>query len=340
MSKLLTFLEEHPKGHFMQAPFWAEVKREWDNETITVLDENDNIKGSMQLLIRKVPFFPYRIIYSPRAPVCDIHDKETLAALTEKVKEVAKNCKAYTFKIDPDVKVSETEFVDYMKSLGYKQRNSKNFEGVQPNFVFRLNVENKTEEEIFANFHKKWRYNTNLSARKGVTVELGERSDLKRFHEIMQETGLRDKFVIRSQEYFERMYDCLGKNMRLYLAKFDGEIIAGTIAIHFGDKVWYLYGASSNSSRNVMPNYLLQWEMIKWSLELKCRIYDFRGVSGDLSEDNPLYGLYRFKKGFGGDLTEFVGELELTFKPFTAKVIETSMKLYTHLRKVLFLIRK
>ena len=95
----------------------------------------------------------------------------------------------------------------------------------------------------------------------------------------------------------------------------EGTPIAGTLAIHYGDKVWYLYGASSNEHRNLMPNYLLQWRMIQWAVETGCRIYDFRGVSGNVSEDNPLYGLFRFKQGFGGDFTEFVGEEDLVLSP-------------------------
>ena len=98
---------------------------------------------------------------------------------------------------------------------------------------------------------------------------------------------------------------------RIYLAYYEGQPIAGSLAIHYGDKVWYLYGASSNEHRNVMPNYLVQWEMIRWAIETGCRIYDFRGVSGYLDESNPLYGIYRFKKGFSGELTEFIGEMNL-----------------------------
>jgi peptidoglycan pentaglycine glycine transferase (the first glycine) len=45
-------------------------------------------------------------------------------------------------------------------------------------------------------------------------------------------------------------------------------------------------------------------------------MYDFRGVSGDLSPDNPLYGLYRFKKGFNGEFTEFIGEFDMPLSPF------------------------
>jgi len=86
-----------------------------------------------------------------------------------------------------------------------------------------------------------------------------------------------------------------------------------------------------------MPNYLLQWNMIQWSLEKKCRIYDFRGVSGDISEDNPLYGLYRFKKGFNGDFTEFVAEMNYIFsKPIYASV-NYAQRVYRKLRRARFL---
>jgi lipid II:glycine glycyltransferase (peptidoglycan interpeptide bridge formation enzyme) len=129
------------------------------------------------------------------------------------------------------------------------------------------------------------------------------------------------------------MYDSLGDKLRLYLAKIDGKIVAGTIAILYGDKVWYLYGASSNEARNYMPNYLLQWEMIKWAVENNCRTYDFRGVSGDIDETNPLYGLYRFKKGYGGDLTEFIGEIALDFKPFIAWCIDNILPIFMWIRK-------
>jgi len=103
---------------------------------------------------------------------------------------------------------------------------------------------------------------------------------------------------------------------QLFLASYHGEAIAGALAFIMGDKAWYLYGASSNRHRNLMPNHLLQWTMILWAKERGCRSYDFRGVSGDLNPDNPLYGLYRFKKGFEGTLTEFIGEYDRVYSPF------------------------
>ena len=88
-----------------------------------------------------------------------------------------------------------------------------------------------------------------------------------------------------------------------------------------------------------MPNYLLQWNMIRWAVETGCRVYDFRGVSGDLSESNPLYGLYKFKKGFNGEFTEFVGEYDLVLKKLSYFIAEKGSLAYKGLAAKLYRIK-
>lgn len=323
------FASTHENGNFLQAPFWSEIKKGWDSEYIISRDDNGKVRGTMLLLIKKVPKLPYTFLYAPRGPVCDPDDLDALKDLIDAVKVVAKKRKGYIFKCDPSFLISDEKFKANAEKVGLKIKPSgKNFEGIQPNFVFRLDVENKTYDELFEAFHSKTRYNIRLAGRKGVTVRQGDKSDLPAFHEIMKVTGQRDRFSIRPLHYFELMYDVMAtENLRLYVAELDGKMIAGTIAIYYGDKVWYLYGASSNEHRNVMPNYLLQEAMIKWSLEKQCKIYDFRGVSGDMSPDNPLYGLYRFKSGFSGELVQFIGECEIVFKPVVNKLANIAQKI-------------
>ncbi len=339
--KYEAFVSSHPKGHFMQSLKWAEVKSNWSNEIVTVEDNNGNIKGSLSLLIRKVPLIGRTIMYSPRGPVCDIHDSETFKELIEKAKAVASKHKSYVLKLDPDVEKEDEIFANIVKDIGFKIKSANtNFEGIQPRFVFRLDISNKTEEDILMSFSQKVRYNIRLAMKKGVKTRTGSKNDIPEFHKIMVETGIRDKFVVRSPSYFEKMLDCLGPdNIRLYLAYYQEKMIAGSIAVVYGNKCWYLYGASSNEFRNVMPNYLLQWEMIKWAVECGCDIYDFRGVSGDINENNPLYGLYRFKKGFGGKFTEFIGEIDYVFNPFIYFVAEKGEYFFRELRRILFVIK-
>ena len=337
VSEYEDFIKSSEKGNFAQSVLWAKLKSEWKFEAVIVRGDDGAIKGTMGVLVRRVPVFRATMLYSPRGPVCDVHDGDTIMRLAEGVRALAKKHNAYILKIDPDVKSDDKEFVSLCEKAGFVlPKQSLNFEGIQPRYVFRLYLEGRNEEELLASFHQKTRYNIRVAIKKGVTVKIEDKSKIPDFHRIMLETGIRDDFVIRPAAYFERMLDCLGDHARLYMAYLDGEPIAGTIAIQYGDKVWYLYGASSNSHRNYMPNYLLQYEMIKWAVDVGARVYDFRGVSGDLSEDNPLYGLYRFKKGYNGEFTEFVGEMQMVFKPFTNKFLKFAEKSYRHLNKIKF----
>ncbi len=330
------FVAGHPKGHFLQSRLWAPVKSDWVWEGLLSRSADGQVRGAMSVLIRKMPGLPYQLMYAARGPVCDPEDREALKDLTEGAALLARRHKAYALRIDPDIPSDQTGFVDTMKSLGYAHHpGDKDFNGIQPCYVFRLNVKDKTEEELLAALHSKTRYNLRLSARKGVTVRLCGKEMLEDFTRIMKETGDRDGFITRPQAYFETMMDALGDHARLYMAFWEDKPIAGTLAVHYGNKVWYLYGASSNQHRNVMPNYQLQWEMIRWSLETKCDIYDFRGVSGDLTPDNPLYGLYLFKKGFGGDLVEFCGEFEMVYNKAADFVINKALGTARTLRRKL-----
>ncbi len=337
IEKYNEFLKNHDRCNFQQSIEWGKVKESWKNEIVLAEDENGNIIGSISVLIRKIPIFG-NLMYSSRGPVCDIHDEKVLKQLTDGLKELAKKYNAFVLKIEPDIKSSDKEFREIITKLGYKIKDdAKNFnEEIQPRYVFRLDIKNKTEDEIFKAFHQKTRYNVRLASRKGVVVKEGTRDDLKDFHEIMKITGKRDDFIIRPLSYFEKMYDELGaEHAKLLMAYYDDKPISGIFNIDYGNKVWYLYGASSNEHRNLMPNYLLQWEGIKYAINKGKDIYDFRGVSGVIDESHPQYGLYRFKKGFNAEFTEFIGEIYLNFKPITYRLYKISEKIFKKIRVIL-----
>ena len=327
------FLESHERCNFQQSIEWSKVKTSWKSEIILAEDKDGKIIGALMVWIRKIPIFG-NIMYSARGPICDIHDIEVLEQLTEGIKELAKKYNAIVVRIEPDIESSDQEFRNMMLELGYKIKDdAKNFrEEIQPRYVFRLNTKNKNEDEVFNNFHQKTRYNIRLATKKGVTVKEGTREDLKAFHEIMVTTGIRDGFITRPLAYFEKMYDCLGpKHMKLLMAYYEDKPISGVIPIMYGNKTWYLYGASSNEHRNLMPNYLLQWEMIKIALQNKSDIYDLRGVPGIADNSN---GLYRFKKGFGAEYTEFIGEVYIEFKPLMYRMYKFAEKTFRNMRAI------
>lgn len=328
------FLENNERCNFQQSLEWGNVKTSWKKEVILSEDANGNIRGSLCVWIRKIPIFG-NIMYSARGPVCDLYDEEVIADIVKGANELAKKYKAFVLRVEPDVLKSDEKFREIISKNGFKIKDdSKDFKDeIQPRFVFRLNIKGKTEDEVFAAFHQKTRYNIRLAGKKGVVIKEGTREDLKDFHNIMVETGERDNFIIRSLEYFEKMYDELApEHMKLLMAYHENTPIAGIIPIMYGNKVWYLYGASSNKHRNLMPNYLLQWTMIKEAIARGADIYDFRGVSGVVDESHPQYGLYRFKKGFNADFTEFIGEIYIPYKPLVYKAYKFAEKSYRSLR--------
>jgi len=333
------YVAHGPKGHILQTVAWGELKSRTGWQPVRYLVEEagtGRVRGALAALLRRLPLpgLDLRLAYAPRGPVADYDDEEVLAALFRDAGEALRRRGAVALKVDPDIPVERADVVQRLMRLGLRQmERGKGFEGVQPRFVFRLPLDGNPEE-LMASFHSKTRYNIRLAERRGVAVRQGAAGDIPTFYRILLETARRDDFLVRSEAYYHDMWDILGRRglARLFLAEYEGEVLAGTIAFILGDKAWYVYGASSNRHRNLMPNYLLQWKMILWAKENGCSIYDFRGVSGNLDPGDPLYGLYRFKKGFGGVFTEFIGEFDLVLRPFWYLAYRYAEPAYRRLR--------
>ena len=330
------FVSAHPKGHFSQLWEWGQVKKSMGWEPLPlVLEYQDEIQAAMLILKKRLPLLPISFFYSPRGPVMDTNHPELMRELLNGAAITAQEHRAIFLKIDPDIEKENRGFVDILTQNGWKiNQTGLDFDGVQPKFVFRLSIR-ADEKALLDNMHSKWRYNIRLAERKGVSIRpAADEEDLKVFYDILQETARRDNFLIRDYGYFKCIWDCMVANdyARVFLAEYEGRVISAALTMISGEKAWYLYGASSNEDRNVMPNYLIQWEMIRWAKNSGCTLYDFRGVSGDLDENNPLYGLYRFKKGFGGTFTEFIGEWDMVYSRFFTAVWKLLLPLYMKIR--------
>ena len=336
------FCKNHPQGCFTQSTLWYGVKNNWEHEVVVSRDENGKIAGGMSVLIQRIPLINTSFLYAPRGPVCDLHDRAVLKDLVSGADELAKRYNAHNFKMDPDIPASDTGFLGIMKEMGFKLKaGPTGFETIQCRFNYRLYLDGRTEDEVFMALTQKCRYNVRVAQKHGVEIKVVGKEYLDEFMRIMRTTGERDGFNIRPKEYFERMLDSLGEHVRLYMGFYEGKAVCGTITTNYAGKCCYVYGASDNEYRNVMPNYLIQWEMIKWAIETGCTVYDFQGVSGNTEDESDhLYGLYRFKRGFNGSLDELPGEFDIIYKPFAMKMVKYATKLNSKLNKLKKLFRK
>lgn len=330
------FCQNHPQGCFTQSTLWYGVKNNWGHEVVVSRDENGKIVGGVSILIQKIPLIGTSFLYAPRGPVCDLHNEDILKDILSGVSVLAEKYNAHEFKMDPDILADDRDFLSLMEKLGFERKyGPTGFETIQCRFNYRLYLENRSEDEVLMSLTQKTRYNIRVAMKHQVEIRVVGKEYLDEFMRIMKTTGERDGFNIRPKEYFERMLDSLGDHVRLYMGFYEGKAVCGTITTNYAGKCDYVYGASDNAFRNVMPNYLIQWEMIKWAIETKCTVYDFQGISGNLEDENDhLYGLYRFKRGFNGTVDELPGEFDLIYKPMAKKMVKTATKLNSKLNKI------
>ena len=98
---------------------------------------------------------------------------------------------------------------------------------------------------------------------------------------------------------------------QLFLATHDGEVLSGAFILTLGKKAWYMWGASTIESRKLNPNELLHWKIIQWLKQKDYEIYDLQGAVGkDVPKNHPKFGIYLFKRGFGGNFVELMDEYD------------------------------
>ncbi|MEJ2759506.1 MAG: peptidoglycan bridge formation glycyltransferase FemA/FemB family protein, partial [Anaerolineales bacterium] len=155
-----------------------------------------------------------------------------------------------------------------------------------------------------------------------VTVRQGDESDLEMLYAMYAETAVRDEFAIRGKDYYLALWRTfLSAGMLVPLiAELEGQNLAGLMLFVFDGSSWYLHGMSTDAHRNLMPTYLLQWEAMRVSKERGCKLYDLWGAPNEFSEDDSMWGVFRFKEGLGGQVVRTVGAWDLPLRPWVFRL--------------------
>lgn len=184
-----------------------------------------------------------------------------------------------------------------------------------------------SEDELLAGMKPKWRYNIRLGEKKGVQIRYlegaaGAQEGVDTFYSLYQTTASRDGIAVHSRGYYADLVARAANrgpggqdvSVRVYIAEHEGTPLASIITLFCGTEAVYLYGASSNEKRNLMPAYSLQWQAIRDAKAAGCARYDFYGIPPEDDPSHPMYGLYRFKTGFGGSIVHRVGSLDIPLR--------------------------
>ena len=276
------------------------------------------------MLKRQAPRLSNSILYVPKGPLFESSDGPLRQRLLLELENLSKREKAIFIKIDPEIvrywgaaKERESavgaQFVQELRERGWRSSTEQ--------IQFRNTVEldlTKSEEDLLAAMKSKTRYNIRLAGRKGIAVRHGTAQDFPAIAVMYQETARRDGFTIRPLEYYlDAWYSFYEAGLALpLLAEFEGAPVAAVILVRFGDRAIYMYGASTDRERKRMPNYLLQWEAIRWAKSVSCTTYDFWGAPDAFVETDPLWGVWRFKDGFHGEVAWHIGAWDYPARPF------------------------
>jgi len=306
-------------GNFLQTTLWGQLKGAfgWEWELVTA-GHPRRPEGGALMLYRGLPLRLGKIAYVPRGPVIDWNDHKSVAEIFFSLEYFARNEHAWALWVEPELP-DTPENRAQLTALGLRESTRT----VQPPRTIHIDLSG-SEEEILARMKSKTRYNIRLAERKGVTVRKGSKADVETFYGLMTETGERDEFGIHSAEYYRQALSLPKRHSVLLLAEVAGAPVAGLIAFALGKTAWYFYGASSQHHREKMPTYALQWEAIRWARSRGCTRYDLWGIP-DADEEtleaeftersDGLWGVYRFKRGFGGEVVRYVGLWEKSLHP-------------------------
>ena len=312
-------------GHLLQSWAWGRLKSRFGWTPVQLHTEY----AAAQVLFRKLPL-GYSVAYIPKGPLVNWKNSQQCEALLELVDAEARKRKAVFLKIEPDLNEVDddspptaelfTPATSILTERGFIAADT-----IQPQSSIIVDISG-SEDDILAAMKQKTRYNIRLATKRGVTTRQGTEADLAIFYSLTQLTAKRDGFGVHASAYYQtamQLFDAT--RCALLLAEFEGEPLAALMAFRQGATAYYFYGASSNAYRKLMPAYLLQWEAMRWAKAQGCTHYDLWGIptankdtleAEFSSRSDGLWGVYRFKRGFGGQVVHSLGAFDLVYIPW------------------------
>ncbi len=329
------FVAAQPRAHALQQSAWGDLKAAygWGVERVA-LEQDRQIVAGAQLLFRALPFRLGTMAYLPMGGY--VTDDSQWERLWTAVATVAKRHHAAFLKWEPGIYRDESQ-PDFA-SFGFRPSPQT----VQPPRTILIDIA-ADDDAILARMNQGTRRKIRQSLKNGITYKEGEKSDVAKFTAMMQTTGSRNEFGVHEPAYYQLAYDLfVPQSAALILAEHEGDPLAGIMVFAAGKTAWYLYGASSNVKRNLMATYGVQWKAIQWAKARGCTVYDLWGIpdedestleaqfetrAGDSATvAHGLWGVYGFKRGWGGEVVRSAGAWDKVYNPLIYKAYQLALQ--------------
>ncbi|MCF2706356.1 peptidoglycan bridge formation glycyltransferase FemA/FemB family protein [Arcanobacterium haemolyticum] len=320
MKRLDEFVSTHPSGSFMQSPWWARVKPNWESDYVYLEDANGDICASMSILSISNDG-ESSFLYIPRGPVADASDTDVIRRLLDEAAPVIERRNAFLLRMDPAILYSPTMVDRYQRIPGVRLRTrgtpggEHSFSNPRLNMV--LDLENHTYDSLIASYKKKLRYAIRRTEKDGLTTEVfrvdqKDYSDLLSvFHSLTIEMATRQGISYRPKEYFARLLRAFPHTYMSSTKDETGDILSAAISVPFQRQWHYLYAASADRKSHLQPSVQMIMCTIRQAIECGMTEFNFGGVF-DFDIEDHLY-LYKLKYCGENGQREFLGELDFVY---------------------------
>ena len=334
-----SFVNAHPRAHILQLSAWAGQKRPYGWESARVaLADGDQIVAGAQILFRRLPFRLGTMAYLPMGPL--LADNGQREALWQAIDDLCRQRRAAFLKWEPGIPEEGDPPPDFER-YGFRQRNQT----IQPPRTILIDI-SADDETVLGRMNQGTRRKIRQSQKHDIHYYEAARADVSKFTRMMETTGSRNEFGVHEPGYYSLAYDLfVPHHAALILAEHTDpatddtpertDYLAGVFVFAIGKTAWYFYGASSSVKRNLMASYGVQWEAIKWAKQRVCSVYDLWGIPDEdeptleaqfEQRDDGLWGVYGFKRGWGGNIVRSAGAWDKVYNPLVYTAFQVALR--------------
>lgn len=283
---------------------------------------------AVTMAVAKPTFLGKSLYYTPGGPLMDLEDTRLTNFFFKHLKQFIKTHNGYVLRIDPYYELIQRDRDGQIVPDGFNHKKALNnlakfgFKTIsdsdQPKYLFALDIDGRTPDELLASFKRNTRNHIRKAEKMGVKVRELKKSELNVLKQITESTSIRRGFADRPLSYYEQMYDLFSPKdeVKFIVAEADKTPLSAAMFMTYGNEIIYLFsGSDEKYMKEYNAQYLIQWHMIKYATEHHFKRYNFYGIQGLPDPNAKDYGVYNFKKGFGGQVIELIGTFDLPLSP-------------------------